>query len=157
MIFIPNIDSFFGKILKVEVFPKPKKELINNNKDKKIEIAPESKKLNFKKINKDLSPPQKSKEISAVGRNSSYYNCFNFPLIKNTNQLNKRKNLQLSNGKELKKNTQSFREKNIFAKSKNMKVFLLKGKWKEKEYIHLKTEVNGKDLVLKAKKKEKEC
>ena len=116
---IPNIDSFFGKILKVEVFPKPKKELINNNKDKKIEIAPESKKLNFKKINKDLSPPQKSKESSAVGRNSSYYNCFNFPLIKNTNQFNKRKNLQLSNGKELKKNTQSFREKNIFAKSKN--------------------------------------
>ena len=27
--------------------------------------------------------------------------------------------MQLSNGKELKKNTQSFREKNIFAKSKN--------------------------------------
>jgi hypothetical protein len=114
---IPNIDNIFGQILKVEVYPNLKKDSNNNQK---LEINSDSKKLKFKKINKESSSPiSKEKTGGAVGRNFSYYNCFNHPFTKNSNIINKRKNLQLSNGKEIKKNTQSFREKNTFSKSKN--------------------------------------
>ena len=120
---ISNIDNIFGQILKIEVFPNAKKSQninINNNKEQKIEITSDNKKLKFKKINKESSSPiSKDKMGNAVGRNFSYYNCFNHPFTKNSNQLAKRKNLQLSNGKEIKKSTQSFREKNTFSKSKN--------------------------------------
>ena len=114
---IPNIDNIFGQILKVEVYPNLKKDSNNNQK---LEINSDSKKLKFKKINKESSSPiSKEKTGGAVGRNFSYYNCFNHPFTKNSNIINKRKNLQLSNGKDIKKNTQSFREKNTFSKSKN--------------------------------------
>ena len=114
---IPNIDNIFGQILKVEVYPNLKKDSNNNQK---LEINSDSKKLKFKKINKESSSPKsKEKTGGAVGRNFSYYNCFNHPFTKNSNIINKRKNLQLSNGKDIKKNTQSFREKNTFSKSKN--------------------------------------
>ena len=120
---MPNIDNIFGQILKVEVFPNIKKDSninIYNNKDQKIELSSESKKIKFKKINKDSSyPVSKDKSGNAVGRNFSYYNCFNHPFTKNSNQISKRKNFQLSNGKEIKKTTQSFREKNTISKPKN--------------------------------------
>ena len=120
---MPNIDNIFGQILKVEVFPNIKKDSninIYNNKDQKIELSSESKKIKFKKINKDSSyPVSKDKSGNAVGRNFSYYNCFNHPFTKNSNQISKRKNFQLSNGKEIKKTTQSFREKNTVSKPKN--------------------------------------
>ena len=114
---ISNIDNIFGKILKAEAITNKKKEL--NNNEQKIEINLDSKKLKFKKVNKEVSPFSKGKTNNEVGRNASYYNCFNLPFSKNSNQINKRKNLQLSNGKEIKKFTQSFREKNTFSKSKN--------------------------------------
>ena len=113
---IPNIDNIFGKILKDEVFKK--KDLINN-KEQKMEINSESKKLNFKKLNKETSPPSKGKTGVSGRNNSSHYNCFNHPFTKNSNQISKRKNLQLSNGKDIKKITQSFRGKNTYPKSKN--------------------------------------
>ena len=110
---ISNIENIFGQLLKVENLTNQKKGLINN--EQKIEIDSESKKLKFKKISKESSPFSKGKTNNPVGRNSSSYNCFNPPPSKNANIMNKRKNMQLSKGKEIKNITQSFRD----TKSKN--------------------------------------
>ena len=115
---ISNIDNIFGKILKIDNFKIKKKELIN--KDPNQEINSDSKKLKSKKINKDPSPSSKAKfQGNQVDRNTSNFNFFNHPFLKNTSQKNKRKNLQLSNIKEIKNSNKSFREKNNLSKSKN--------------------------------------
>ena len=114
---ISNIDNIFGQILKAEGFTNQKKEIINN--EPKIETDSESKKLKFKKVNKNSSPYSKGKTSDHGGRNPSSYHCSNHPFLKNNNQMNKRKNAQFNKGKEIKSITQSFREKNTYIKSKN--------------------------------------
>ena len=109
---IPNIDNIFGQILKGENFSSKKPEIIKENQNPKMEIK-------YKRINKEPSPYSKARKGTVVGRNSSYYNRLNNPFSKNSNYINRRKNLQLSNSKDIKKNTQSFREKNGSNKSKN--------------------------------------
>ena len=109
---IPNIDNIFGQILKGENFSSKKPEIIKENQNPKMEIK-------YKRINKEPSPYPKARKGTVVGRNSSYYNRLNNPFSKNSNYINRRKNLQLSNSKDIKKNTQSFREKNGSNKSKN--------------------------------------
>ena len=113
---ISNIDNIFGQILKIDNFKIKKKESINKEQNSELD----SKKLKFKKINKDSSPSAKRKILdNQVDKNIANFNYFNHPFVKNTNQKNKRKNLQLSKGKEIKNSTQSFREKNNLTKSKN--------------------------------------
>ena len=82
---ISNIDNIFGKILKIDNFKIKKKELIN--KDPNQEINSDSKKLKSKKINKDPSPSSKAKfQGNQVDRNTSNFNFFNHPFLKNTSQ-----------------------------------------------------------------------
>ena len=140
---ISNIDNIFGQILKGEAITNKKKESINN--EQKIEINSDLKKLKFKKVNKEVSPFPKGKTNIEEDRNASYYNCFNLPFAKNSNQINKRKNLQLSNGKDIKKSTQSFREKNTFAKSKSKNI-------KNNVLIEIETQIeNFRDRSRKRK------
>jgi len=115
---IPNFDNILGQILNGEEFSNIRQEL--NNVESKRELCSESKKFKFKNIKKEPSPFQKLSIGQGVGRNSSYYNHINNPLIKNSiNLKDKKKFLQLSNGNEFRKSTQSFREKKTSVKSKN--------------------------------------
>ena len=115
---IPNFDNILGQILNGEEFSNIRQEL--NNVESKRELCSESKKFKFKKIKKEPSPFQKLSIGQGVGRNSSYYNHINNPLTKNSiNLKDKKKILQLSNGNEFRKSTQSFREKKTSVRSKN--------------------------------------
>ena len=115
---IPNFDNILGQILNGEEFSNLRQEL--NDIESKRELCSESKKFKFKKNKKEPSPFQKLNVGQGVGRNSSYYNHINNPLTKNSiNIKDKNKFLQLSNGSEFRKSTQSFREKKTSVKSKN--------------------------------------
>ena len=115
---IPNFDNILGQILNGEEFSNIRQEL--NNVESKRELCSESKKFKFKKIKKEPSPFQKLSIGQGVGRNSSYYNHINNPLTKNSiNLKDKKKILNLSNGNEFRKSTQSFREKKTSVRSKN--------------------------------------
>ena len=115
---IPNFDNILNQILNGEEISHLKKEI--NKVESKRELCSESKKFKFKKIKKESSPFQKLGIGAAVGRNSSYYNQANNPFTKNSiNVKNKKQLLQLSNGNEIKKSTQSFREKKVYMKTKN--------------------------------------
>ena len=115
---IPNFDNILGQILNGEEFSNLNQEM--NKGESRRELCSESKKFKFKKIKKEPSPFKKLGVGTAVGRNSSYYNQVNNPFIKNNKNLkDKKKLLQLDNGNEFRKSTQSFREKKGIVKSKN--------------------------------------
>ena len=115
---IPNFDNILSQILNGEEISNLKQEI--NKVESKRELCSESKKFKFKKIKKEPSPFQKLGIGTAVGRNSSYYNKVNNPFTKNSiNVKDKKKILHLSNGNEIRKSTQSFREKKAFMKPKN--------------------------------------
>ena len=115
---VPNFDKILGELLNGEEFSNIKQGI--NKVESKRELCSESKKLKFKKIKKEPSPFKKLGVGTVVGRNSSYYNKINNPFAKNNiNSKDKKKVLQLSNGNEFRKSTQSFREKKPSIKSKN--------------------------------------